>query len=380
MSKPTTNNSTRTTIKKGYKNTEIGVIPEDWEVVKLDEVVDFLDGQRRPIKANERKSGIYPYYGASGVIDYVNDYIFDDDLILLGEDGENILSRNLPLAFQVDGKIWVNNHAHVLKPKKNVIIGFLTDYLESLDYVLLNSGTAQPKLNKQACVNLNITLPPLPEQTAIATVLSDTDKLLQALEKKIDKKRLIKQGAMQVLLEPKEGWVVKTLGDVAEIKTGSKNNQDKIKDGKYPFFVRSQTVERLNSYSYDCEAILIPGEGGIGSIYHYINGKFDVHQRVYKISNFKEYVSGKFIFLYMKKNFNSHATKNSVKATVDSLRLPTFLEFEIILPSKQEQIRIATILSDMDKEIETLEKQLAKYKQVKQGLMQVLLTGKIRLV
>src|SRR5690606_38933368 len=112
------------------KQTEIGLLPEDWDVTTLSNAVFFLDGMRRPIKSNERKSGQYPYYGASGIIDYVEDYIFDDELILLGEDGENILSRNLPLAFLVKGKIWVNNHAHVLKPKEDFHIKFLCEYLE----------------------------------------------------------------------------------------------------------------------------------------------------------------------------------------------------------------------------------------------------------
>ena len=98
-------------VKPGYKLTEVGVIPEDWEVCGLGEAADFLDGMRKPVKSIDRAKvqGIYPYYGASGIVDYVNDYLFDDELILLGEDGENILSRNLPLAFQVSGKIWVNN-------------------------------------------------------------------------------------------------------------------------------------------------------------------------------------------------------------------------------------------------------------------------------
>ncbi len=105
--------------KLGYKKTELGWITEDWEVLELKDAVSFLDGKRRPIKSEYRfrMSGQYPYYGASGDIDYVNDFIFDDHLILLGEDGENILSRNSPLVFQVKGKIWVNNHANVLKPK-----------------------------------------------------------------------------------------------------------------------------------------------------------------------------------------------------------------------------------------------------------------------
>jgi type I restriction enzyme, S subunit len=174
----------------------------EWEVKALAEVVDFLDGRRRPVKDSDRikMQGIYPYYGASGIVDYVNDFIFDDDLILLGEDGENILSRSCKLAFRVSGKIWVNNHAHVLKPKTGNDIGYLVEYLESLDYTQFNSGTAQPKLNKQTCSNISVCCPPLPEQTAIAAILSDMDTEIAALEKKRDKTRMLKQGMMQELL------------------------------------------------------------------------------------------------------------------------------------------------------------------------------------
>lgn len=390
-----------------YKQTELGLIPSDWEVVELSQAVDFLDEMRKPIKANERVkiSGSYPYYGASGIIDYVNNYIFDDDLILLGEDGENILSRNTPLAFRVSGKIWVNNHAHVLKPKLNFNIDFLTNLLESLDYSLLNTGTAQPKLNKQTCLKIKIIKPPKPEQTAIATALSDTDALITELEKLLAKKQAIKTATMQQLLTGKtrlpefahradgtpkgslktewgdipEDWEVVALGDVAFIKTGSKNNQDKQENGQYPFFVRSATIEKINSYSYDCEAILIPGEGGIGNIFHYINGKFDAHQRVYVIRDFKN-VIGKFVFYSLKQNFGKHALENTVKATVDSLRLPTFQRFNFAIPkSTTEQTAIAQILGDMDSEITALQVQIEKLREIKQGMMQNLLTGKIRL-
>ena len=176
-------------------------------------------------------------------------------------------------------------------------------------------------------------------------------------------------------------WVEKTLGKISHIKTGSRNNQDKVEDGEYPFYVRSQSVKRIDTYSYDEEAILIPGEGGIGTIFHYINGKFEVHQRVYKISSFSEGVLGKFIFLKMKHEFYEHAMTNSVKATVDSLRLPTFQEFEICLPpTLNEQKAIAQILSDMNAEINQLETKKEKYQAIKQGMMQELLTGKTRLI
>lgn len=193
-------------IKPGYKKTEVGVIPEDWGIQTLGEVVSFLDGRRRPVKDSDRTKmqGSIPYYGASGIIDYVKDYLFDEDLILLGEDGENILSRNCRLVFKISGKTWVNNHAHVLKPNTYVSIDFLTDYLETLNYERYNSGTAQPKLNKQTCSGIPLGLPPTKaEQEAIATILSDMDAEITALESKLTKTRALKQGMMHNLLTGK---------------------------------------------------------------------------------------------------------------------------------------------------------------------------------
>ncbi|HEY5523029.1 MAG TPA: restriction endonuclease subunit S [Desulfuromonadaceae bacterium] len=186
----------------GYKQTDVGLIPEDWTVCRLSEVVEFLDGRRRPVKDSDRAKmrGDFPYYGASGIIDYVNNFIFDEDLILLGEDGENILSRNCRLAFRVSGKIWVNNHAHVLRPRTGIDIVYLTEYLESIDYEQYNTGTAQPKLNKQVCSNIPVLCPTHEEQRAIALVLSDADAEIAALEAQRNKTKLIKQGMMQELL------------------------------------------------------------------------------------------------------------------------------------------------------------------------------------
>lgn len=404
-------------IPEGYKQTDIGVIPENWDVITLDDAANFLDGQRRPVKSGDRAriKGQYPYYGASGIVDYVNDYIFDGEFILLGEDGENILSRNLPLAFRANGKIWVNNHAHVMIPKSNFHIDFLTSYLESLDYSLLNSGTAQPKLNKQACLNIKVLRPSLKEQTAIANALSDVDALLSELEKLIAKKQAIKTATMQQLLTGKtrlpqfafysdinstegavegqrkgtkpselgeipEDWEVSKIGSVVSITTGSRNTQDKLAEGQYPFFVRSQTIERINTYSFDGEAVLTAGDGvGTGKIFHYINGKFDYHQRVYLMHNFGEKVDGYYFYIYFSNFFYDRIMSMTAKSSVDSVRREMIADMLISLPSKEEQTAIATILSDMDNEIQTLEQRLSKTRQIKQGMMQELLTGKTRL-
>jgi type I restriction enzyme S subunit len=249
-------------------------------------------------------------------------------------------------------------------------------------------GDAIVHITSKTLSDIKISLPPLSEQQAIAAALSDADCYIYSLERLISKKRDIKQGAMQKLLTGKKRlsgftseWLEKKLGDVAlDIRTGKRNNEEKIENGRYPFFIRSQQVEYINDYSYDCEAILVPGEGNIGQIFHYINGKFDCHQRVYKISAFDS-VDAIFIFYYLKMFFGQYALMNTVKATVDSLRLPTFENFTMLIPKeKSEQTAIATILSDMDAEIDVLTAQLEKAKLIKQGMMQKLLTGRIRLI
>lgn len=387
-------------VAEKYKQTEVGIIPSDWEVKSLDEVGKFSKGSG--VKKDESLSGDIPCIRYGEIYTKHSDYI-KQFYSFISEEVSNTAKRlkKGDILFAGSGET---------KEEIGKSVAFINEFeaYAGGDIVILTNSNAEPLflgyllnapfIQKQkasrgqgdAVVHISATqlgaikipLPPTKaEQTAIATALSDADALISSLEKLIAKKRMIKQGAMQQLLQPKDGWEVKKLGDIAEIYTGKKNNQDKVENGLYPFFVRSQTVESINSYSFDGEAILIPGEGNIGKIFHYINGKFDFHQRVYKISDFKESYNGKYIYRYMSEYFGRHAMENSVKATVDSLRLPTFQVFEIPFPpTKEEQTRIATILSDMDAEIAALETKLEKYRKVKLGMMQNLLTGKIRLI
>ena len=143
-------------------------------------------------------------------------------------------------------------------------------------------------------------------------------------------------------------WEQRKLGELSAIKTGSSDLQDAVPGGDYPFFVRSDEVERSNHYLYDGEAILVPGEGRLGEIFHYIVGKFDYHQRVYKISDF-DGIRGKFVYHAMRNSFKEHALRNTAKATVDSIRLPTLTEFEFYAPSSDEEQRlVASSLDTLD--------------------------------
>lgn len=160
----------------------------EWEKKRLQECVSFLDEQRRPIKSNDRVSelGLYPYYGASGEIDRIDDYLFDDDLVLLSEDGANIIERKYRVAFIIHGKTWVNNHAHVLKPNKNIDINFLSESLERLDYAQYNTGTTMPKLNQEICRNIKLSIPSFEEQTKIGRFISLINERIELQSKVIE--------------------------------------------------------------------------------------------------------------------------------------------------------------------------------------------------
>lgn len=166
-----------------------------------------------------------------------------------------------------------------------------------------------------------------------------------------------------------DDWNLLSAKNLMKIETGSRNTEHKSDNGKYLFFVRSQQVEHIDSYHYDCEAVLTAGDGvGTGKVFHYINGKFDAHQRVYVMSQFKE-ISGKFFYNYFKENFGNEVAKYTAKSSVDSVRRDMIAEMLIPVPSPEEQQKIAKALSDMDNLIAALEKLIEKKNAIKQACL-----------
>ena len=149
-----------------------------WEQRKLDDIVEFLDTMRKPLEGAKRISGPYPYYGASGIVDYVDGYLFDEELILLSEDGANITDRNYPVCFLASGKYWVNNHAHVLRSKPANENNFICTSLERKDYTQYNTGMAMPKLNKETCRKIPVLCPTFEEQQKIGDYFRSLDHLI----------------------------------------------------------------------------------------------------------------------------------------------------------------------------------------------------------
>ena len=393
---------------------------EDWVEKSLDELGVFIKG--KGVSRSQANSGSIPCVRYGEIYTQHNDIIkkfysfisrevakeavqLKTGDILFTCSGETKEEIGKSVAFTANLEAYAGGDIILLRGT-SADAAFLGYRLNAKDVVLQKSsagqGDAVVHINATALGNIQVTLPrDIAEQKAIAAALSDVDALLSSLDALITKKRDMKKAAMQELLTGKtrlpgfgadkgyvqtevgiipEDWEIEYIENIAEITTGAKNNQDKISDGRYPFFVRSQVVERINSFSFDGEAVLTAGDGAVGKIFHYINGKFDVHQRVYQISKFSEKVSGYFFYLYFSKNFYERIMQMTAKSTVDSVRREMIAEMKVALPSVAEQQAIAAVLSDMDAELEALEARYAKVKDMKTGMMQELLTGKTRLV
>lgn len=185
-------------LTKAFSNTT-------WEKKKVSEISENLDSKRIPITKNVRKTGQYPYYGASGIVDYVEDYIFDGKFLLVSEDGANLLARTYPIAFIAEGKFWVNNHAHILSFKDEITMKFVELFFSNLDISPYVTGMAQPKFNQASLNNIEIPLPPRPEQKRIVEELDAlSEKVLQLQEiytKQIADCAELKQSLLQKAFE-----------------------------------------------------------------------------------------------------------------------------------------------------------------------------------
>ena len=272
-----------------------------------------------------------------------------------------------------------------IEPLNEVYYKFLYHQLTK-DYLklrLVSSGDgSRGGLNKKLLNDYAVNLSSIDEQHKLGILLSRIDNTLQLHERKCEELALIKKALLQKLFPKKDeikpevryknfsdAWEQRKLGEVAEIKTGSRNHQDSVDNGKYPFFVRSEKVERLNEYDFDTKAILVPGDGRIGEIFHYYDGKFALHQRVYKVDNFKE-VNPLYLLNLFKYKFKKHALRLNAQGTVPSLRLPMFTNWNILIPNLNEQQKIGLFFQQLDSLIALHQRKLEKLKQLKKFLLQ----------
>ena len=179
------------------------------------------------------------------------------------------------------------------------------------------------------------------------------------------------------MIQVPDGWEASEVGKLIKVTTGNKDTVNADPDGIYPFVIRSQELLKISTYSFDGEAILIAGDGDIRNIFHYFNGKFDFHQRVYCLHSFKKNLNGKYFYYFFRHNFVNQVNQYSAKGTVDSVRLEMITKMPMNVPPIKEQEKIAKILSTLDNAIESTHRIIEKEKNIKTALMQELLTNGI---
>ena len=376
-----------------------------WEKKKLGDIVQFLDNKRKPLEQSERIHGKYPYYGASGIIDYINNYIFDEELVLLSEDGANIIDRNYPICYIATGKYWVNNHAHVLKTKSQYLNKFLCEALERLNYNKYNTGTAQPKLNQDICKNILLNIPILHEQEKIANFFSTIDKKIKNLANTITSLENQKKGLLQQIFSQKlrfkdkngnnyPNWEKKKLGDIATLKNGiSKSNEafghgkkfinlqdifnkSYIFNGNYSLVdVTEKELSENNLLKGDVlfvrssvkrEGVGLPCvimENLIDTVYSgfIIRCRFNINENIYL--HYKKYC-------FLEFSFRKALLKKSSSSANTNINQDNLSKLYVKLPCLEEQTKIADFLSAFDRKLDNQKAQLEHWKQIKKGLLQ----------
>ena len=372
----------------------------DWVKKTLGEVVKFSNGKRIPLSESERqkRQGDYRYYGASSVIDYIDDYLFNGEYILIGEDGANIIARSSTLAFVVTGKFWVNNHAHIFQSKDGNNI-FLATYLESLNFEKFNSGTAQPKLNLENLKKVPVADPSLQEQKKIATFLSAVDEKIAQLSQKLHLLGQYKQGMMQKLFSQQirfkadDGsefgeWEYKPLNEIAY------KNSIKNKDGNITEVLTNSALQGVIKQSdyFDREIVTEANLHGyyLVNINDFVyNPRISVHAPVGPIKRNKKCLGVMSplytIFTveignltYLEYFFDSNFWHDYVKSVANSgarhdrmnITNKDFFEMPVLYPCLEEQTKIANFLSAIDQKMDVVSEQLTQAKTWKKGLLQ----------
>lgn len=379
-----------------FKNTEIGMIPDDWEVKKLGAVFDIGNGR----DYKHLDTGKIPVYGTGGLMTYVNEYLYDGETVCIGRKG----TINMPQYH--NGKIWTVDTLFYTYNFRKTDVKFLYYLTQRIDWNSYNTATGVPSLTSQNISNILVSFPPLHEQHRIASALTSMDNLISSLGKLIEKKKNIKQGAMQQLLTGKtrlkgfsEPWVEKKLGDVAVNYTGltyspmnvksygtlvlrSSNIQKGILVFNDNVFVDMDIPSRAIAKKNDLLICVRNGSkaliGKSAVITDYADGMaFGAFMTILHANDIQQ----GFLNYLWQTDYIQQQVKDNMGATINQITNADIEQFKIVVPhSLKEQQAIATILTKMDDEITALEAKKAKYEAIKQGMMQQLLTGKIRLI
>ena len=395
--------------------------PDGWRVVRLGDVVDVLDARRVPLNADERATmtGAYPYYGANGVVDYIDRWIFDedDDLVLLAEDGGHFDEfTTKPIAYRVKGKCWVNNHAHVLKANDYTLGNFLFYSLVNKDIRPFINGTTRSKLTQADLRQVEIGLPPLPEQRAIAAVLDSIDEAIKGAEAVITATERLRDALLHELLtrgvpgwhsEWKEApgigtipacWDVVRLGDVAEVRNGTTPSRPRSgywQDGVVPFVRTGQVHDVTIEVSEELitneavtlgGAVVVPegsvliamiGQGKTRGMSARLGIEAAINQNFAAVFGANKDFGLDFLFVWAKQNYSGIRALGQ-GSNQDALNCALIEGMRVPRPTVAEQRVISAMANCFDDALERARTERNSLHSLKSSASDALLTGHVR--
>ena len=334
--------------------------PNGVEYKPLEKCCNILDNMRKPITKSAREKGNYPYYGANGIQDYVSNYIFDGKFILVGEDGSVINRNGNPIVTWAEGKIWVNNHAHIIEEIEGIQLRYLYYYIQTINVANLIHGNI-PKLNQGDFRKLRIAVPPMEVQCEIIRILDKFTELEAELEAELENRKKQYEYYRDKLLNFDEtgnhcdcthththGYFYKqeikwiTISDIL-IKNGK--DYKHLSDGNYPVYGTGGIITYVNSFVYDKPSVLIPRKGSLNKLYYVEEPFWNVDTIYYTVINSK-IVIPKYIYYILS---NMHLEKLNIAGGIPSLTQATLYKIKIPVPSLEVQEKLVNILNKFDK-------------------------------
>ncbi len=366
----------------------------NWPTAELGEVIDLFDSQRVPLNSRQRleRQGSYPYYGAQGVIDYIDDYIFDGRYILVAEDGENLNSKKLPLALVATGKFWVNNHAHILRGKLGIADDtFLLACLNNADIKPFVTGAAQPKLSQGNLRRIQIPLPPLPIQRRIAGILSAYDELIENSQRRIKILESMVRGLYREwfvhfrfpghesvprvpspLGEIPKGWEVGRLDDVLVLQRGFDLPKASRIEGTVPIIAATGITGFHNEARAKAPGVVTGRSGTIGEVLYVQEDFWPLNTSLWV----KEFPNSEPLYAFYLlssldlKQFNSGAA-------VPTLNRNDIHGTNVVVPPRSIQKRFQDFTGSMLAKSRTLDQQIQNLRRTRDLLLPRLLSGQI---
>lgn len=315
----------------------------EWKEYKLGDIAEILDFKRKPLSSMERntRKGIYPYYGASGIIDNIDDFIFEGEHVLISEDGENLRTRQTPIAFLANGKFWVNNHAHIVK-SDSIHNRLICYYFAQLDLNPYITGAVQPKLSQDSLNKIPIYLPTsIDERKRIVGVLSSLDDKIDLLNRENATLETLAETLFRhyFIENPDPTWTEGKLENVVEVldyrrKPLSKMERDKMKNGNilYPYYGAAEIMDYIDDYLFDGEYILLGEDGTVRTddghpILQLATGKFwpNNHAHVLKA---KEPFNNCFLWYYFKTSNIDEIVTGAVQPKINQANLMSLPIYE----------------------------------------------------